>query len=87
MKINFKTVAAAALILTTAAPVAALTDAELRQKIQRAAGPNSNVSISINGDTLTVYGFVQDVYSRNRVSRAVQSGDYTDIRNSVVQTN
>ena len=83
-----RSIAASALTLAIAAPAAAAINVkELRQDIRRAAGPNSNVSVVVKGDTITVYGFVEDRLNWSRIDRIARATGSKDVRNSVVRRN
>lgn len=89
MKFITKTLAASALVIAIAAPAIAApvsSVSDFRRDIRTAAGPSSNVTVVIRGDTVTLYGFVEGSQDLNRVNQVARKSGYTDIRNSIVRS-
>jgi len=74
MKTLIKTIAATALIATFSAPAFSA----VQDDIQRLAGTNGNINIQVNeaSDTVTLTGFVEDNYARNKAETTAEAQGY-----------
>jgi len=82
MKSLIKTIAVSALLASFAAP----TFAAVQHDVVAAAGTNSNINVEISGDTVTLTGYVDDAYSRQRAAQVAKSEGYT-VRNYLILNN
>jgi len=87
MKIIAKSIAATALVLAIAAPASAMVSPQLKQNIISAAGSGSNVNVIVNGDTVTLSGYVEDAYAFSQVMRAADSEGVSKVISNIVRTN
>ncbi len=79
MKTLIKTIAASALIATFASPAfAAIAD-----DVRAVAGTNGNINVQVNGDTVTLTGFVEDTYSRQLAEQEANSQGF-DVENYLI---
>ena len=72
MKTLINTVAATALIAAFSAPAFAA----VQDDIQRFAGTNGNINVNVNGDTITLTGFAEDNYARNKAEATAKRQGY-----------
>jgi len=86
MKTLLKTISASALVLAIAAPASAMVSPNIKQDVLFAAGSNSNVSVIVEGDTVTLTGYVEDAYARTLVAQAAKA-DGVRVINNVFHTN
>jgi len=87
MKFITKAIAATALTLAIAAPASAMVSPQLKQDILSAAGTGSNVQVFIDGDTVTLTGYVEDSYALAQVAHAADAQGVSKVINNVFRTN
>jgi len=87
MKFIAKSIAASALILAIAAPASAMVSPQLKQDVLSAAGSSSNVNVFVDGDTVTLTGYVEDAYTLSQVMRAANGEGVSKVINNVFRTN
>ena len=83
MKTLTKSIAAAALSFAMAAPASAAVSPNILTDINLAAGSGSNVRITVSGDTVTMYGFVEDTYALQSINRAAKRAGAKKVNNYV----
>ena len=84
MKTLTKAIATATLALIVVAPVSAAVQwCEISRSVNSAAGSDGNVYVNINNDTVTLSGFVDDYYTRNKVVNAVKEQGANKIVNHI----
>ena len=84
MKILSKSIAASTLFFALSAPaLAAISQCDIERDVRNAAGSSSNVRVSVNGDTVTLTGFVEDSFSLQRIAVAARKGGATKVNNLV----
>ena len=76
MKTLIKTIAATALIATFTAPAFASVADEVRAH----TGTNGNVRVTVDGDTVTLTGFVEDASAKYR-AESIAAKDGFDVQN------
>jgi len=86
MKFIAKSIAASALILAIAAPASAMVSPQLKQDILAAAGSASNVNVFVEGDTVTLTGYVEDAYALSQVTQAANGEGVNRVINNVFRT-
>ena len=74
---------ASALVLAISAPVSAMVSPDLTQSIQAAGGYDSNVDVRIDGNTVSLSGFVEDEASLQRIEQTAKSGGAEIVNNKV----
>ena len=76
MKTSIKTLTAAiALSALMAGPASAMISKDdLSRDIQSALGSDSNVTVSVSGDTVTLQGYFGDAGDQNRALQAAMNG-------------
>lgn len=67
----------AILLLAVSMPVSANLNADL----QAAAGSNAQVRYTLNGNVVTLNGYVEDYYARNQVARKARELGYDVVNN------
>jgi len=87
MKLFAKTIATSALLLTVAAPGYAKVDPDLVENVRSAAGDNSNVSVVVLGDTVTMFGYVEDTDDLLAIERAAKDNGAGEVLNGVETLN
>ena len=77
-------------VLTLTLAVIAPTSAEISQKItadvQAAAGANSNVKVSIDGNTAILHGYVKDQNSLEKIEQAARRNGAKTVLIRVLKT-
>lgn len=86
MKILLNTFAATALIFAIAAPASAAVSADIAQEVRAAAGYASNVRVDVDGDTVTLTGYVEDTYSLQAIESAAKRDGATTVINNVLRS-
>ena len=76
MKTLIKTIAATALIAAFAAP----SYATVAQDVRSAAGTNGHINVNVDGDTVVLTGFVEDVWSKQK-AESVAASEGFDVEN------
>lgn len=87
MRSSTKYLIAAAISFVISAPVMAEVNASIGQEVQAAAGSNGNVRVTIDGDTVTLHGYVEDERSMHRIEQAAKNNGASRVINSVLKTN
>lgn len=82
MKTLTKTLAIATVIASFAAP----SFAAMEDDIRRHAGTNGNINVQVDGDTITLSGFVEDTYKRQQAERMAKSQGY-EVNNYLILSN
>ena len=82
MKTLIKTIAASALVVSFAAP----SFAAVQQDINAAAGTNGNINVQIDGDTITLTGFVEDAYVKQLAEQIAEKEGF-EVENYLRRTN
>ncbi len=86
MKFITKTAAATALIVAFVAPASAMVSPNLAQDVRSAAGANSNVHVSVDGDIVTLTGYAEDSYAVAQAGAAAKA-DGVQVINNLFRTN
>lgn len=86
MKISTHVITAAALIFAMAAPVSANVSSDISRDIRIAAGSGSNVRINVEGETVTLTGYVEDTYALQAIEAAALKGGATKVNNHVIRS-
>jgi len=84
MKYITYTLAASTLLLALAAPASAAINPNIAIDVRAAAGANSQVNTVIEGDTVVLYGHVEDAYALNQIEQAAKANGAERIINSVL---
>jgi len=90
MKTSIKTIAAAiALSAFVAGPASAMiSQSDLSRDVLSAVGADSNVTVLVNGDTVTLQGYFADAGAKNRAIQAAKNGVGVDrVISHAFQTN
>jgi len=87
MKLFTKSIAATALILAIAAPASAMVSPQLKQDIISAAGSGSNINVIVDGDTVTLTGYVEDAYALSQAMQAADREGVSKVINNLFRTN
>ena len=82
MKQLIRTIAASALIASFSAP----TFAAIQQDVIAAAGTNGNINVQVDGDTVTLTGYVTDSYSRQLAEKIAEREGF-EVRNYLLLSN
>lgn len=82
MKTVIKTIAVTALVSSFAAPSFATVD----QEIQAIAATNGSINVLVDGNTVTLTGFVDDTYSRQLAERTAKQEGY-EVENYLILNN
>lgn len=83
MKTFTKIISASALLLAISAPVSAMVSPELTQSIQAAGGYDSNIDVRIDGNTVSLSGYVEDEASLKRIEQLAKSSGAETVNNNV----
>lgn len=86
MKFSTQTIATAALILAIAAPASAMVSPNLKQDVISAAGAGGQVNVLVDGDTVTLTGYVEDAFALQAIEQAASS-DGIEVINNVFRSN
>ena len=76
-------IASTALLVAIAAPASAAISPNLVRDVQFAAGVNSNVITTVNGDTVTLRGHVEDQAVVRAIERAARKNGAKSVVNGV----
>jgi len=87
MKFIAQSIAASALILAIAAPASAMVSPQLKQDVLSAAGANSNVHVFVNGDTVTLTGYVEDSYALAKAEQAAHAEGVNKVISNLFRSN
>ena len=87
MKTFTKIASTSALLLAMAAPAFSAVSSDLGRDIQSAVGVNGNVTYVVDGDTVTLNGFVEDIVARDAVVRAAKANGAETVINSITSSN
>lgn len=87
MKYLQKTLIASALALAAAGSASAMISSDLEGAVRSAAGSESNVNVFVDGSTVTLTGYVEDLYSLNAIERAADNAGADEVINNVLRTN
>jgi len=82
MKTLLNTIAITALVATFSTPAFA----SISQDIRSAAGTNGNIRVRINGDTITLSGFVEDSFARSKAERIAKNAGFK-VQNCLLLSN
>lgn len=75
------------LSLSIATTALAEVDPGIGPRVQAAAGVNSNVRVVIQGNNVTLYGYVEDENSLLRIEQIARRSGAERVINSVIKTN
>ncbi len=80
MKTSIKSIAAAiALTAFVAGPASAMIDqSSVTRDINSVLGGGSNITATVNGDTVTLSGYFADAYDKNSAIRAAMNSEGVD---------
>ena len=78
-----KIVSASALMLAIAAPASAAISSSVIQDIQSAAGYNSEVNVRIDGNTVSLRGFVESESALRSIERVARLNGASVVNNNV----
>ncbi len=87
MKFITKTIATSALVLALTGTASAMVSPNLSQDVRSAAGANSNVQVLVDGDTVTLTGYVEDSYALSQAMRAADADGVDKVINNLLRTN
>ncbi len=87
MKTLNKALIATALTALIAGPAAAMVSPDLETDVLSAAGAGSNVNVIVDGDTVTLTGYVEDAYSLTAIEQAADVEGVETVINNVFRTN
>ncbi len=87
MKLMTKTLATSALLIAFAAPASAMVSSSLSQDVRSAVGSNSNVSVIIDGDKVTLTGYAEDSYAIAQAEIAAKGAGASEVVNNIFRTN
>jgi len=87
MKLFSKLIATSALVLAIAAPASAAVSQTLKIDVLSAAGEGSNVNVVIDGDTVTLTGYVENALDLAAIERAALTNGAEKVINNVFRTN
>ena len=73
-----------ALLFAIAAPASAAVSPNLLRNVIFASGANSNVSVSVQGDTVTLRGYVEDQLDFRNIERAARNSGAKKVINGVL---
>lgn len=82
IKTLIKTMVTASLIASFTAPAFAAVDHDIRAL----AGTNGNIIVEVNGNTVTLTGFVKDTYSRQLAEQTAKLQGY-EVENFLILSN
>ena len=86
MKTLTKSIASAALIFAIAAPASAAVSPDLCAAVIKASGTASNVRIQVDGDTVTLTGYVETSYDLQRIEAEARKHGATKVNNYVLRS-
>ena len=69
MKALTKTIAASALIFAIAGPASVAVSDNIGQEVKQVAGSGSNVFVNVDGNTVTLTGYVEDTFALQQINR------------------
>lgn len=84
MKTLSKTIAATALIFAMAAPASASVSEDVYFGVRVASGPDSDVSVAVDGSTVTMTGTVRDAQALEAIEAAARQEGATEVNNLVI---
>lgn len=87
MKLITKTIASTALIFAIAAPAYAKIDPNLVENVRSVAGANSNISVVVLGNSVTMFGYVESRDYLLAIERAAKDNGAYEVLNGVETTN
>jgi len=87
MKFITKSIAATALVLAISAPAYAMVSPQLKQDVISAAGSGSNIHVFVEGDTVTLTGYVEDAYALSQAMQAADGEGVNKVINNLFRTN
>ena len=85
MKFISQTIAASVLVFAGSA--SAMVSPDLAREVRSAAGANSNVRVCIEGDTVTLSGYAEDLYAVGLAESAARSAGAVKVINRIGRTN
>lgn len=83
MNILYKALAASILIFATTVPATAAVSPNIVRNIHAAAGEYS-FRVHVNGDTVTLTGWVEDSYAKSRAEYAAKASGATTVYNCLL---
>lgn len=86
MNTVIKAIATATVIAAFAAPATAAVSSDISRDVKSAAGSGSNVRVNVNGDTVTLTGYVEDTYALQRIETAAKNNGATSVQNYVLRS-
>lgn len=86
MKTLTKSFASAALIFAMAAPASAEVSPDLCDAVRYAGGTASNVRIEVDGDTVTLRGYVETSHELQKIEAAARQHGATKVNNYVLRS-
>ncbi len=87
MKLLTKSIAISTLILAIAGPASAMVSPNLAHDVRSAAGANSNVHVTIDGDTVTLTGYAEDSYAVAQAVSAAEGDGVAKVVNHLFRSN
>lgn len=86
MKTLTKTIATAALIFATTTPAIAGISPGIVNDIKAAAGSSTNVTVDVDGDTVTLTGYVEDYYALRSLERVAKTNGANNVVVNVIRS-
>ena len=87
MRLLPNAIAALALSIAIIAPTSAAVSQKIAADVQAAAGANGKVDVSIEGDTVILYGYVKDKNALKEIEQAARRNGAQTVLLRVLETN
>ncbi len=87
MKLFTNTIAATTLVLAITGTASAMVSPDLAQDVKFAAGANSNINVLIDGDTVTLTGYVEDFHALAKAEQAASGAGVDKVINNLIRSN
>lgn len=84
MKIIAYAIAASTFVLAMTVPASAEINPNIDDEIRAAAGADSRVRTLVEGETVLLFGHVNDAYTLNQISRTARANGAETVINSVL---
>ena len=81
-----KSIAASALIFAIAGPASAAVSSDISKDVNLAAGSGANVLVDVDGNTVTLTGYVEDTYALQQIETAAKENGATEVNNFVFRS-